>query len=320
MNALRRSSCALLLLCLALSPSLHAGFADSQLILPVAGRVSGSGGSEFYTTVWISNPGTERVNVDMQFSPRDGAPIPAAVSLAPGETRAIENITETIFGATQRLGSMSFRASAPVLVSARIFSRAAGSSDGDSQGAAYNAVPLSYAIGRGAITDLQGVAQNADGRYNFYLIEAAGQPLQVRVSLIDAAGEPLGARDYFLSAGEFVSASVSEFAPPFPLSGARLRAEPVSGDGKLIVAGSMTTNGSQDPTGYDMTFAPAQIVTGVTSLNGLTGAITLNAGPNVSLTSDGSAITISASGVPGAPGTAGPPGRRRSRRSAGSAR
>jgi hypothetical protein len=298
-----------LFLCLALFLSTSYGaVAETDLILPVAGRVSGGFGSEFYTSVWISNPTSENATVVIQFSPANAPAKSVTTTLGAGESKSYDNITEQLFATPGVLGSLRFQASQKVLVSARIYNRHVGASPAETQGVAYAALPSSAAIAKGDASDLQGVSQNDDYRYNFFLTETAGSAATITVSLIDANGSTLATREYQIPANGFVSANVADVAPAFIGTGARLHTEVVDGAGRIILAGSMTTNSSQDPTGYEMSIKPASIVAGVTSLNGATGALTLSAGANVTVTPTTGGFVIAAQTVPGPRGQAGPQG------------
>src|SRR5260370_18937257 len=57
---------------------LFAGFPGTDLILPAVGRVEGVGGSQFYTTVWGTNPNATAVEFDIAFL------LPGHVNLSPG--------------------------------------------------------------------------------------------------------------------------------------------------------------------------------------------------------------------------------------------
>ena len=84
----------------------------------------------------------------------------------------------------------------------------------------------------------------------------------------------------------------------------------------MLLAGAQIANESQDSSGFEMSFP--DILGGVASLNGLTGALTLEAGANITIAPDGSsALKISATvaqgpagpkGATGATGPTGPPG------------
>jgi hypothetical protein len=75
-----------------------------------------------------------------------------------------------------------------------------------------------------------------------------------------------------------------------------LEASVVGGSGHVIVAGSQTANQSQDGSGFEMAFRPITTANPFT-LNGLSGDVTLTAGPNISITPAGNALTISAAGA-----------------------
>jgi hypothetical protein len=77
----------------------------------------------------------------------------------------------------------------------------------------------------------------------------------------------------------------------------------------VLLAGAQLANISQDSSGFEMSFRDDLLgagggTAGVTSLNGLTGALTLKAGANVAISPSGSTITISASGGGGGSGLA----------------
>lgn len=305
--------------CLAASP-VFAAFAATDVILPAAGRVSGAGGSEFYTTVWVSNPGDTAVDIQMQFLAA-GMPnlSPATVidTLAPGQSRTYENIGETLFNLPGILGAIRFRSSEPVLVAARIYNQSPGATLSDTQGAGFAGVPASFAIGNDEQAMLQGVNQNSDFRYNLFLVEASGSLLTARIELLDGPGGVVATREIMLRGYEQLLVNISEIAPSGMISGGQVRARVVGGDGRLIIAGSLVARESQDATGFEMSFRESLLATAmpvVTSLNGLTGEVTLRAGQNVTLSQSGNEITINASaltgpqGPPGIPGPQGPRG------------
>ena len=99
---------------------LFAGFSGTELILPAVGRVAGAGGSQFYTTVWITNPGSTAVDFEIDYLLAGQANLnPARVtqSISPQETKTYENIAETLFGIKGLLGAARIRSSADLIVS-----------------------------------------------------------------------------------------------------------------------------------------------------------------------------------------------------------
>ena len=282
---------------LVLALSLHAGFAGTDLFLPAVGRVSGAGGAEFYTTVWMTNPSsTSGVTASLRFL-RSGVanPTPATVSytLAPGETRVIENIGETVFAAPGVLGALRVVSTADVLVSGRIYNRATGAPIRNTQGLFFGGIPAGLALRVGESALIQGVNQSDDFRYNFFAVETTGQPATLRIRIRNDRGAVVAQKDYGLAAFQQMLAGVTDIQPGFSTTNATLEASVLSGPGEVIVAGSQTANQSQDGSAFEMAFRPITNATPFT-LNGLSGNVTLTAGPNVSINPSGNTLVISA--------------------------
>lgn len=289
----------------------RAGFAGTEVFLPSVGRVTGFGGSEFYTTVWITNlSSTTAVNFEFQFlrtGQANAAPLSFSDTLAAGQTRIFENIVETRFGLTAANGAARIVSSGDVFVSSRIFEQPPGTDLGSSKGLFFSGVPATFGLAVGERASLQGVNQGGaqNLRYNFILLEIGGQPATLRVEVKDASGATLAGKDYGLLAYEHRQLNVADILPSIAATNARLEATVLSGAGKALFAGAQVTNVSQDPTGFEMSFKGSLILSngngnnlaGVTSLNGLTGAVTLLPGNNVTITPSGSnTLTISAAG------------------------
>lgn len=279
----------------------------TEVLIPVAGRVSGGYGSEFFTTLFLTNPGDEPAETLLTFLPAGAAPAEAAIVLDPGESRTLENVTEALFARPGQLGALRVMSGSPLLVSARIYNQPPGTHPSESTGVSYRGIPVAASIGAGAEINLPGVLLNEDFRYNFYLIETSSAPVTVEATLIDGAGEVVGSRTYNLAPLEFRAIPALSLTDGTEVSGGRLRIHVVSGDGRIVSAGAATTTVSQDPTGYEM---PIAMTAGVESINGLSGHVQLEAGPNVTLSASGSTVTIAASGAPGPQGPRGVPGPR----------
>jgi collagen triple helix repeat protein len=303
----------LMLLVLIACPA-FANFASTDLILPAAGRVVGAGGTEFLTTGWVTNPNDEAVDVQFQFLEAGRSnpnPITVTDTLSAGQTKTYTNLGETLFGRPGVLGAVRVHSSARVLVSARIYSQARGERLADTNGGYFAAVPASFAIGKDENGLLQGVNQNADFRYNFFLVEVSGAQTLVQVRLRDGAGGEIASKTYTLGPYEQILVSSNDLAPGMNVNDGALDATVVSEAGKVIFAGSLVTNGSQDSTGFEMSFKSdllAENAQRVVSLNGLSGIVTLTGGPGVTITPSGSNINIDATGAIGPTGPKGSPG------------
>ena len=294
-----------LLFLLLLATASFASAAETDILVPVAGRVSGAG-SDFFTTVYLTNPASEAVAVEMTFVPQSGAPIRVPIQLAPHESRTYDDVTTSVFARPGILGALRFRASGRILALARIYSGTVGD-HASSKGMVLTALPVDRAISIGGSADLQAVSQNDDFRYNFYVVETASKSALVEIALIEASGQTAGTKRYAIGPDGFLSANVTDIAPGFRGMGARLQATVVEGEGRIVLAGALTTNGSQDPAGFDMNTV-ASVTAGVVSINGLSGAITFGAGENVALTANGNHIMIHSAVPEGPPGPQGPEG------------
>ncbi|HET8773123.1 MAG TPA: hypothetical protein VFP80_05010, partial [Thermoanaerobaculia bacterium] len=176
-------------------PPVRAGFGGTDLILPAAGRVEGVGGSQFYTTIWVTNPGAAAADFQMSFL-RSGQsnPTPQTFhdSVGPGATKVYENAAETVFGAKNALGGVRIQSSQSLLVSSRVYNKFDGRTDADSQGLFLSGIPAHFGLTTGESGVLQGIRQNGQFRYNLFLQETAGAPIALALVLLDTAGTAIG--------------------------------------------------------------------------------------------------------------------------------
>jgi hypothetical protein len=298
---------------IALSSTLFAGFAGTEVFIPAVGRVTGAGGSEFYTTVWITNLSTT-ATVDFQFqflrtAQANTSPASFNDTLSPGQTKIYENIVESRFGLTGN-GAGRIVADGEVYVSSRIYEQPPGTDLGSSKGLFFSGVPASFGLGIGDRASLQGINQGGaqNLRYNFILLEIGGQPTTVHVDLKDANGATLAAKDYLLQPYEHRQLNVTDVFSSISTTNARLESTVTSGAGKVLFAGAQVTNVSQDPTGFEMSFKGSLLggngAAGVQSLNGLMGNVTLEAGTNISIATVGNSLRIAYTATNGAGPTA----------------
>src|SRR5882724_4179767 len=198
-----------LLISLAGAGAASAGFASSDVYLTTIGRVAGSSGSQFYTTVWITNlSSSQPVSFGFFFLASGQAnPNPASFSdtLAPGETKMYEDIMLNKFGLTAALGAGHIVASTgDVFASSRIYDLASGQDLGQSKGLFFAGVPSLFALQPGESSTIQGVNQGGSEnfRYNFAMVETTGNPATFHMVVLDALGHVLGSKDYPLGGFE----------------------------------------------------------------------------------------------------------------------
>jgi hypothetical protein len=292
------------------APAAWAGFSGTDLILPAVGRVEGFGGSQFYTTVWVTNPSpTDTVAFEVSFL-RGGRSNPSPEkfndTLAPGATRTYENAAELLFGAKQAVGAFRIRSAAPLLVSSRIYNQQDGDSAGTSQGLFSSGIPAEFGITAGQTGVLQGFRQSADFRYNIFLVETRGESIALDLTVLDSNGVALGSRSVRLSPWEHQTVSgTAIFAND--VQDAVVQVTSPDGNGRAIVLGSQIANGSQDASGFEMIFREELLGGGAAGATGPTGPAG-PAGPQGPEGAQGPRGTAGPHGATGATGPAGPTG------------
>jgi hypothetical protein len=287
-----------------------AGFASSETFLPAVGRVPGQGGAQFYTTVWATNLTGATINFTFDFLKQgqsNTTPASFADTLAPGQTKVYENVVETKLGLASAIGAARVVSTGEILLAERIYNQAPGADIGNTEGLFFAGVPKSFSIGLGQSASIQGIDQGGSEnfRYNFALVETGGGSPTVNVQLFDGNGVMLGQKAYALQPYEQLQPGVADLFAGIATTNARITATVTGGTGSVLLAGAQLANESQDSSGFEMSFRDQLLgggAAGVTSLNGLTGAVTLAAGSNVTLGKSGQTITINAAGGGGGGG------------------
>jgi hypothetical protein len=300
-----RASLLIFTLVLSAQPLL-AGFTDTDLLIPAVSRAPGSFLSEWYSQIWITNLGSQQVSFQASFYQRDQAnlsPHTFSDNVSPSETKRYDNVVETLFGLSGVSGAVRVTASGPILVSSRTYNLPSSGNVWDGQGLFFTGVPTTFAIGPGETSQLQGITQgwSENFRYNFGMVNIDGGTVTVHVTLKDHSGITLGEKDYMLLAFEALQYSVTDVAGGLATNNALLSATVTAGTGRVFLYGTQIANGSQDSSGFEMSFKNSLLAgaAGVASLNGLTGAVTLAAGSNITLTPSGNTLTIAATSPPG---------------------
>jgi len=239
-----------------------AGFSDTEVYVASVGHGEGSGGSQWRTTLWIHNPGEVSASCAISLLLRGQSnpePVTYFLTVAPGETVSIDDATWVLFG-IEGYGALRVTADQAVVVNSRIYNQP-GADISATQGQFFSAMPASFAIGSGESTDVLGVNQAEDGsfRFNWGLVEVAGERVSVAVSLLDADGNPMGDRTYALGPYEPMQIGIGDLgAGQQPTGNGRLHVEVTGGSGRVIAFGSGIANQSQDPSTFEMTLQMPQ--------------------------------------------------------------
>jgi hypothetical protein len=226
----------------------NAAYSSRRVVMPIVGRVTGTGGLEYRTTLWITNRADKPLRARVSFLPRGQAnPEPAFrdVDVAADRTVQLDNVTETLLHAPGKLGALLIEADGPIACSARVAAAA--------QGGGFTAIPIELAIPRGGSTLLQGAGSGVNGefRYNVHLVETNRSAIEAVVSLVDANGRELGSKPVILRELEALTIPVAQLAASVPPE-ATVRIRVTRGSGKLVAAGSRIVVASLDPTSFEM--------------------------------------------------------------------
>jgi len=279
------------------------GFASSEQFLPAVGDLTLAGGTRALTTIWATNLSGTPVSFTFSFLKQgqaNASPAQFTDNLAVGETKVYENVVETKLGLANVLGAARVVSTGEILVAERIFNQAPGADLGTTQGLFFAGVPKGFSISAGQSASIQGLNQGGaeNFRYNFALVETGGGNPTVNVQVFDGSGTLLGQKAFPLSPFEQLQPNVTEVVPGFASINARLTATVTGGTGSVLLAGAQVANESLDSSGFEMSFRGDLLggggTAGVTSLNGLTGAITLAHGANTTVNVNGQTITIDA--------------------------
>jgi len=248
----------------------YAGFAGTDLFIPMVGRGAGAYPSNWFTTLWVYNPNGTVVDVDIFFLERQKnnvttTPPKVTITLAAGETQMLENIVEDTFG-RQAYGALRVQCAEKVIASARVFSKESATSPlNQSFGQDFAAVPASFAIGFSETTEILGGYQTlpdatSDARFNIGCVETTGQQALVRWSASDGSGAVSGTFDKLVPPLSQTQGAFKDYFQNVSLTNSRISARVISGSGKVICYGSMITNDKtlpkpvQDPTTFEMAY------------------------------------------------------------------
>jgi hypothetical protein len=251
----------LLIICTLLAAPLLAGFAGTDLFLPNVGRQAGVFPSNWYTTVWIYNPGADAVTAKLYFLQRNTAnlgPPSVDVLVPPGDTLKLDNVVEDLFH-VQAFGALRVTAPEKLVVSSRTYSKGAGAGDPDSVGQDFAGVPATFAIGAGESAQVLGAHQTepataSEYRFNYGFVETTGHRATVRITVFDGARAEQGAEELEVREWSQRQVAFKDHFPAVSTENARLKVEVVAGSGRIIAYGSGIANASQDPTTYEMSY------------------------------------------------------------------
>jgi uncharacterized repeat protein (TIGR01451 family) len=279
------------------SPAPPSGPSANSLIIPSVGHLDGIN-SQWRSDVRITNTSLQKINYLLRFTPAGGDPSQAKqtqVSIASNDTMALDDIVKNWYGVgalgDAANGVLEIRplntagkgapntedvnVSFVTVASSRTFNQ----STGGTLGQYIPAIPFASFIGkvattgdaRAGILSMQQIAQSPSYRTNLGIVEAAGKPASVLLSVFDTSGKNLLDLPIDLKAGEQRQLNSFLSAQNISLADGRVEAKVTDGDGKIMAYASVVDNTTTDPllvTGVPLAQTPAQsyVLPGVADL------------------------------------------------------
>ena len=277
-----------------ISPATSSTPSANSLIIPSVGHLDGIN-SQWRSDVRITNTAAQKISYLLRFTPADSSTIKQTqISIAANDTMALDDIVKNWYG----VGALGDAANGVLEVrplntsgkgtpvaddvsvsfSTIASSRTFNQSVGGTLGQYIPAVPFANFIGkvssdaRAGILSLQQISQSSAFRTNLGIVEAAGKPVSVLVSVFDTAGKNLLDIPIDLKAGEQQQLNSFLAAKGITLTDGRVEVKVVSGDGKVTAYASIVDNKTTDPllvTGVPLAQTPARsfVLPGVADLS-----------------------------------------------------
>ncbi|HHQ49292.1 MAG TPA: hypothetical protein ENK19_10485 [Acidobacteria bacterium] len=221
---------------------------STEVYVPAAARVAGVAGSQWFTDLYVFNPGTSSVNVDIYFLPRDtdnSSVSPQSFTLGANETLTLPDVILGTFGQSSAAGAFRIVATGQVIANCRVYNK----SGSDTFGQGLEGVPASAAVTPTNPTDIIGLTSNgtASGtfRSNIFAVNTSSSATTLDVTLMDSSGATVATKSYTLQPYAAFYKKISDLgAGNFDNGTLHVTAS----SGSAIVVASKNDNGSSDGT------------------------------------------------------------------------
>ena len=236
----------------------------TDVFLASVGRLQGScpGGvcALYRTDAWIYNPSTTQpATVGITFLARQNSNVTSTPTVqyrqvAPGETLALPDIFDTVYGLDNVAGALRFTSDQAIVVTGRIYDANVQTNKGTgTAGQFFPGIPAELAISAGASTSLIGLTQDAAAtfRANFGFVETTGNSATIVVDKRDASGALLASKTYTIGGYGAQQVNITDVGGPLG-SDQRLTLNVIQGPGRIIAFASQIDNATGDPYTIDM--------------------------------------------------------------------
>jgi MFS family permease len=236
--------------------SAFAAYPARDLVIPIAGRATDASGRRFLTALWLTNTDERSASsVILTFLPSGKAnrsPRQLRLTLGAGASQVLDPLDSRLLGAEEALGAVRVKSTTNVVAHARVYT--SGGPTG-SMGMGFAAIPTRHAIGNGQAAVLQGIMLG-ESRYRLFIVETAGAALSIAITLHDLGGRTVAEKRIYVDTFEHIRTDVRELFPTAQIDRATLHIRGVNGNGRVVVAGAQIAAGSEDPSAFEMSFAP----------------------------------------------------------------
>jgi len=217
---------------------------STELYVPAAARVAGANGSQWFTDLFVFNPGTSSVSVDIYFLPRDtdnSSVTPQTFTLGANETLTLPDVILGTFGQSSAAGAFRIVATGQVIANSRVFNKAGTTTFG--QG--LEGVPASVAVTPSNPTDIVGLTSNSSFRSNIFAVNTFSSSTTLDVTLMDSSGATVATKSYTLKPYAALYKKITDLGSG-DFDNGTLHAAVSAGS--AIVVASKNDNGSSDGT------------------------------------------------------------------------
>jgi hypothetical protein len=251
-----------------------------SLIIPAIGHAAGANGSKFESDIRVTNISALPMTYMLNFTPSGAAGSQAirqtTLQIDPGQSTALDDILSSFFGVgsvagnTSSLGTLEIRplsttstglgsttslsAVTATVASSRTYSVTEA---GTTFGQYIPAIPFTQFVGKSTdpaqpnILSIQQVSESKDNaagyRTNVGLVEAAGEPANVTISVFDKDDSLLGTIPVTLAPGEHRQMNSFLASNNIFTSEARLEFQVTSPTGRISAYASVIDNRTNDP-------------------------------------------------------------------------
>jgi hypothetical protein len=225
----------------------------NRYVVPGVANLFGANNSNFHTDMRVYNAAATAANVTLNFSGASAAPF--NFTLQPGEVRSFTDLVKTVFNLNPGGGAVvaTTATDSSLVLTGRTYSLRA---DGGTFGQFIPGVTPADALGlgEGRLLQLLQLEQSPAYRSNAGLVEVAGQPVTIRVSMFNPDSKTVPSVDVPLGASQFIQLGniFAQVGMPTVYNG-RVTVQVLSGTGRVSAYGSVIDNRTNDPT-----FVPAQ--------------------------------------------------------------